>query len=1054
MAAEKRPLEQTQDNVQSKKRKRRRSSTKDLSLMLHDRPDVESSTGADFAYLETPGASAREPRQGTTVIGKKSLRKRNKKKQKKRRRSTDAEAQNETAQPNHGNEVQTSREAALQDAQEEDSRRGFETTHIEINTKRRRRRNKTAKEKSAKMVGESQNDQSDQSHVLRMDSADATLPSTAPNLANSSLSFNKWRQSRSRGGRLLRSDPLITQDEKHLIIADASAVKIHSIQTSLLVRSLKIPGTECLLDFFLSPFESNILFTASNPGSISKWDWTTGQQLFTWKTDNALAEFQSLARNDALNEDELTCVFRDVSSHHTEIASIQLSPKHRKPLSKSQLYQSSTSSKLCRASNGKLPLVLYSENTVLFGLPSTESRDRRQLSWRELTVTEEICSLDLFSRSSTGISEQKSTNALDLVLGCKSGLILIYEDVLKLLDNHKRDALQVKRHSKAIRRLHWHRNAVETLKYSRDGSYIVSGGHETVLILWQLSTGRHQPLPHLSSPILNVCVSPSGTSYAIQRADNSAIVLATANLEPLASVSGLGLPCLEKDSVNRLPTLMALNPKQPTNLLCATSSAQSSPYASLTFLQTYSLSSMPMQLSRQALTRNSTTNLQTAPHGQTVKDPSLTHLHLTSDGKWLITVDEWTPDKQSLDVLYPTFADFTQSRRSNREIALRVWSGQPGEGLEWETNTRINDPHSGSVLAIAINPAKTEFATVGEDAKVRIWASKVRRRDGQDIKDNDGNTLYTWNCRITIEIEHSNQLPSSDSSPHTAALAYSDDGSALAVYLDSAPPVHLDIRAPSSPVPIKQSISILNPRTGALVHTLPRLLVSPSAHPPKLAFLNRYLIALSAHLRVWDLVSSTLVFGIPLPSPDPSSLFSSFTHLSSSPSTSTFALAFPLPNNKKPTNQESQLAIFNPEDSTTPIFESKTQGLITSLIPIPAGGGYLYADSEGRVKTLQTPGSTDLDGIAEMQQLEQKDFSRGLEDMFGPSSTRITETGRTEIEDAAAVEEGLDRSAAPESSMTETKKGVLDFASWGPLPVRDLFDRVVSAFARKPVAAA
>src|SRR5438034_8107676 len=84
------------------------------------------------------------------------------------------------------------------------------------------------------------------------------------------------------------------------------------------------------------------------------------------------------------------------------------------------------------------------------------------------------------------------------------------------------------------------------------GNYIISGGLETVLVLWQLDTGRKQFLPHLSSPICNLVVSPTGKSYAVKLADNTAMVLSTSNLRPIASMSGLQLPS-DADLAGRKP---------------------------------------------------------------------------------------------------------------------------------------------------------------------------------------------------------------------------------------------------------------------------------------------------------------------------------------------------------------------------------------------------------------------------------------------------------------------------------------------------------------------
>ena len=85
---------------------------------------------------------------------------------------------------------------------------------------------------------------------------------------------------------------------------------------------------------------------------------------------------------------------------------------------------------------------------------------------------------------------------------------------------------------------------------------MISGGKETVLVLWQLDTNLKQFLPHLSAAIESLAVSPKGTLYALRLSDNSVIVLSTAELEPIANIVGLQSYTLSRptDGQKRLST--------------------------------------------------------------------------------------------------------------------------------------------------------------------------------------------------------------------------------------------------------------------------------------------------------------------------------------------------------------------------------------------------------------------------------------------------------------------------------------------------------------------
>lgn len=69
--------------------------------------------------------------------------------------------------------------------------------------------------------------------------------------------------------------------------------------------------------------------------------------------------------------------------------------------------------------------------------------------------------------------------------------------------------------------LHWHHLPVRCLSYMADGSYLLSGGEETVLVIWQLDTGHKQFLPHLGEKIAFISISPNHRFYCISLDDNS-----------------------------------------------------------------------------------------------------------------------------------------------------------------------------------------------------------------------------------------------------------------------------------------------------------------------------------------------------------------------------------------------------------------------------------------------------------------------------------------------------------------------------------------------------
>jgi NET1-associated nuclear protein 1 (U3 small nucleolar RNA-associated protein 17) len=285
------------------------------------------------------------------------------------------------------------------------------------------------------------------------------------------------------------------------------------------------------------------------------------------------------------------------------------------------------------------------------------------------------------------------------------------------------------------------------------GNYLISGGQESVLVLWQLDTGRKQFLPHLSSPICNIIVSPNGNSYVVKLADNSVMVLSARELQPSANVTGLQLSTESyKDSSPRRPcgAVATLHPQHPERLLVTVPasyhiSQQGQQRPSSAVLQTFDIRAN-CHISRQALARTNATTLDIGPDGTPIVAPDVRQMDIIQDGKWLATVDSWVPNPQDVEAL--TFSTQKNDLASSRpEVYLKFWKWNPSSD-SWELVTRIDGPHfsdsrHATVLGLAARPCSHEFATLGADASLRFWCPTARHRSGLNTGASKKN-LDTW----------------------------------------------------------------------------------------------------------------------------------------------------------------------------------------------------------------------------------------------------------------------------------------------------------------------
>ena len=544
------------------------------------------------------------------------------------------------------------------------------------------------------------------------------------------------------------------------------------------------------------------------------------------------------------------------------------------------------------------------------------------------------------------------------------------------------------------------------------GNYLISGGHETVLAIWQLDTGHRQDLPHLSAAIESVVVSPTGTSYAIRLADNSAMILSTTELQPTFSVAGIQLPAADRAGEIELPSIPTVDfpkgdllPKQDLRFpaVSATSAGQlllAVPANSISgtstrhacFLQTFNVNSA-QQVSRQALARNKVTVLNTGPEGNTIEEPNVIHIQLSHDGTWLATVDEWIPPMRDLD--HVSFDDrrAKEEQSFRREIYLKFWTWDNNTS-SWELVSRIDHPQqtssgsTGRVLDLVADPLQIGYASVGEDGVVNMWKPQLRKRHGLNVRNKEGKSLTSWGCRWTIHLPSTG--PAATSTSRIIRLAFSPDGSVLA--------------AGSSP---SSAVHFISTSSGMLHSSVYAQFEGPLFG---LGIIDRYLITLSKELRVWDMVTEESHYGV---------AFNSkqgglerplvYTHLAIDHKHNTFAIAVPELAQKsrgRGNGLTSRIAIFDVEFAE-PVFNSTQEKPTTSLLPVVGKKGFYCIDTAAEVRTLSAVPK--IPEVLVQQSMAQKPLpAPGLGNIYGSQNVlKLTSTNvvaqRAEEEDDTKV---------------------------------------------------
>ncbi|KIW54745.1 hypothetical protein PV05_07082 [Exophiala xenobiotica] len=847
---------------------------------------------------------------------------------------------------------------------------------------------------------------------------------TGSKLRKAQPSVTDWWLSRGHGGTFIEQDPIFTSDNQYLIVPTHSDVKIFSTKTSLLVRSFQVDSKSDITNCALSTADPSRIYVSNSRGLLSIWDCASGTSLCKQDLGRGLQQVLPIHSED---KKEVVLVLQQSEGKGTSVVAFavdnatnqfkQLQLVLQRNLRLSSIQAHAQGSILVACTRDRI-LVGQSQLTAEGGLDLT-------YTWREISVPGSIISFD----AQINIGKSKTSRKvpfLDVAVGLQNGVIINYEDVLfKLIGKEKKNSNQ----DITGRKLHWHRTSVNTLKWSRDRNYLISGGDETVLVIWQLDTNQKQFLPHLSTSILGLRVSASGSSYALRLGDNSIMVLSTADLLPSTNINGLALGDIQH---HRAPVV--LHPTAENRLFAAIPANAVTKGLlrgkSSTLLQSYDLES-DLQIGRQALTRNMTTALNVAPTGQSVQEPNVTHIAVSHDGKWLATVDEWQPNDQDLDALYIE-ADASRDRGSATETSLRLWTLNDNDNT-WELVTRIDEPHKPgpqSILGLAVSPNKLEMATIGSDANIRLWSPKARHRNGVAVRNNSNEQLYTWTCSRTIPCEQ--DAPGQSEAATWATLAYSDDGSVLA-------------GSWSWQTASTRFVHLIDPRTGQISLSQPDLLHQGDG---KMEFSGRYLICLSQMLTVYDSLTSQLTSTISLDPAFVSPQTQAPYFLAVNKLDGTVAVS--ISRSHKP--KSTKVLVLNISGGDIkPLHELSFPGTIRSLLASTTAPGFLIVDDRNVVRSLKPSGSQTTTAVIprSLTRHEPEQVTRGLDSIFGRAAVNTVVGTDGVVEDEHVGGDVKQSSTNEDATSSRDLNSVLRIVSstQAPSPA-ELFQRVVGVLAK------
>lgn len=279
----------------------------------------------------------------------------------------------------------------------------------------------------------------------------------------------------------------VANKSRFLILANRAAIQVYSTSNSLLTRTIKLkidPSTRPnarIITYCLSPTNPNIVWVACSDGAIYSIDWTSGagSDQYWGISSTGCIHMTVASMESAGRRRDVVFTTEPKKDGGWRITANELAPP-KGPIETvaRTIYTSNQRVNFLKTGHEGSTIVAASENRVLLGsLRSTEygTIDKIKYEFRVFESTDVISSLDIKVTDRpkvAGQMDKKRYPIVDVVIGDVKGAIFIHNDLLQNLARSQRKVAEDSGISLIPRRLHWHRQAVHTVKWSLDGMYI------------------------------------------------------------------------------------------------------------------------------------------------------------------------------------------------------------------------------------------------------------------------------------------------------------------------------------------------------------------------------------------------------------------------------------------------------------------------------------------------------------------------------------------------------------------------------------------------------
>ncbi|KAL2081378.1 hypothetical protein ACEWY4_023231 [Coilia grayii] len=321
---------------------------------------------------------------------------------------------------------------------------------------------------------------------------------------------------RCGGSKINTRAPIITVDSRFLLCVSGDLVKVYSTKTEELVRVLE-GHTNQVTGIALNPANHLQAYSCSADGTIMLWDFTDGILIKTFVVSYPILSLYVSQKHKGV-------IFAIIPmASRTDTECYQLVAVHLPQAVEAEVDAPDLSAVVTDVSANPRATAVGREGEYLVsakGLMLSVHFFRKQKTYSfTLKASDKKGAKNGFSCVACHPKEDC------IATGHEDGKIRLWRNF-----NHRKEYTYTT--------LHWHHNVVNSLCFTPEGTNLLSGGVESVLLQWQYGDSKKAMLPRLGGAITHISVSPDGTLYSTCHSDNK-ITLIQSSIKVCGIIQGL-----------------------------------------------------------------------------------------------------------------------------------------------------------------------------------------------------------------------------------------------------------------------------------------------------------------------------------------------------------------------------------------------------------------------------------------------------------------------------------------------------------------------------------